>query len=292
MRMRTWGVRDILHGFPRGPGTGSPGDPGLFEPGSVAERVNGETALLLGGGRALLMQLAHPMVAAGVTDHSDFLADPFGRLWNTLDLTLTVAFGDTHQSGAAATRIEEVHRGVVGRRGDESYAALDPDLLLWVHATLVDSAIETYERFVAPLRSDIRSRYYDQMRRQAAALRVPQEALPPGYLEFRVYVERTLRRLRVSDEARRLSAGVLDPTVSGPIRPLVQLLRFVTVGLLPRRLRDGYGLQWSATNERVLDAISAVVRSALPFVPDRIRRWPHARDADRRMTRVPGPPSV
>jgi uncharacterized protein (DUF2236 family) len=82
-----------------GPGEGRAGDPGMFPPGSVARRMNAETALLLGGGRALLLQLAHPLVAAAVANHSDFLRDPFRRLVNTLDLTLTVAFGDEDHGG-------------------------------------------------------------------------------------------------------------------------------------------------------------------------------------------------
>jgi len=95
-----------------GPGSGRRGDPGLFPPGTVARQVNAETTLLLGGGRALLLQLAHPMVAAGVADHSDFGRDPYIRLANTLDLTLTVSFGDEHQRRAAVARVTDTHQRV------------------------------------------------------------------------------------------------------------------------------------------------------------------------------------
>src|SRR5438874_12962211 len=104
----------ILRGFPRRPEPGRSGDPGLFEPDSVAWKVNGETAMLVGGGRALLMQLAHPAVAAAVSEHSDFPRAPYERLWRTLDSMLTITFGDAAQSSKAAERVNAVHRRVVG----------------------------------------------------------------------------------------------------------------------------------------------------------------------------------
>jgi uncharacterized protein (DUF2236 family) len=122
-------ISDVLLGFPR-PEPGRRGDPGLFGPGSMVWRVNGETAMLLGSGRALLMQIAHPMVAAGVADHSDFEADAFDRLWRTLDAVLTVAFGDTEQALEAADRVRGIHGRVIGRRGGRTYSALDHELLL------------------------------------------------------------------------------------------------------------------------------------------------------------------
>ena len=171
---------DILRGFPRSPEPGTPGDPGVFEPGSVAWRVNGERAMLVGGGRALLLQLAHPAVAAAVAAHSDFPAEPYTRLWRTLEAMLAVSFGDTAQSRAAAERVNAVHRTVSG----PSYDATDPDLLLWVHATLVDSALVVYERFVGPLGADERDAYYADMRRQAALFEVPEAVLPRDLPSF------------------------------------------------------------------------------------------------------------
>ncbi|MDP9206409.1 MAG: DUF2236 domain-containing protein [Gemmatimonadota bacterium] len=242
--------------------------------------MNSETMLLLGGGRALLMQLAHPVVAAAVADHSDFLADPFGRLWNTLDLTLTVSFGDMEQSRAAAARITEVHRGVVGERKGRAYKALDPDLLLWVHATLVDTALVTHERFVGRMSTAARNRYYEEMKRQAVALGVPTDALPATYPDFAVYLASTLEALRVSEEARKLSKGVLSPRVAPLLVPVIRGLSFVTTGLMPEALREGFGLRWSPRKERLLDAIASGIRLvAIPLLPPKLRRWTHAREA-------------
>ena len=248
--------------------------------------MNAETALLLGGGRALLMQLAHPMVAAGVADHSGFRGDPFARLWRTLDATLTVSFGDTEQSRAAAARVTGVHRRVRGERDGCPYDALDPELLLWVHATLVDSALVTYQRFVRPLSTPARERYYEEMKRQAIALEVPEAALPPRLCEFRTYVSEMVAALVVSDEARDLATEVVRPPVPLALAPGTALMRLITAGLLPPRLRVAYGYAWSTGRERTLDAVATAARLAVPLLPDGIRRWPHAREADRRLQAI------
>src|SRR5215472_3016918 len=114
---------------------------GLFDDDSIIRRVNRENVLMLGGGRALLMQLAHPKVAAGVDEHSDFRTRPMYRLRRTIRLTMAIVFGDKDTAMAAARNVNRVHARVTGR----DYRALDPDLLLWVHSTLVDSALVTYE---------------------------------------------------------------------------------------------------------------------------------------------------
>src|SRR3954464_1731513 len=117
---------------------------GLFASDAVIRKVNGEGVLLLGAGRALLMHLAHPSVSAGVADHSGFAADPFARLRRTLDASYTIVFGSEADAREVARRIARVHDHVTG----PGYAANDPALLLWVHATLVDTALRIYQRFV------------------------------------------------------------------------------------------------------------------------------------------------
>jgi uncharacterized protein (DUF2236 family) len=276
---------DLVRTWLPGPGPGRRGDPGLFPPGTVARRVNAETALLLGGGRALLLQLAHPMVAAGVADHSDFRRDAFGRLTNTLDLTLTVAFGDEAQRRAALARVADTHRRVTGMRGDRPYRALDPELLMWVHATLVDSALVTYERFVGSIGPIARDRYHEEMKRQAVAFGVPKDRVPRSFEDFRGYMDGMVESLEVTDEARALSREVLRPPSPSVLRPLVDVMRFLTVGLLPERVRAGYGLNWGPQRDRAVAALASALRGGVvPLLPDALRRWPHARDADRRLT--------
>src|SRR6202165_2323263 len=116
---------------------------GLFEEESITRRVNRENVLFLGGGRALLMQLAHPNVAAGVDEHSDFRVHPIRRLRRTMLMIMAIVFGDRDTALAAARAVNQVHARVRG----QDYRALDPDLLLWVHATLMDTTLVTYETF-------------------------------------------------------------------------------------------------------------------------------------------------
>src|SRR5438105_12780498 len=149
-------------------------------PGSVAWRVNREAALLLGGGRALLMQVAHPKVAAGVAEHSDFQRDPLARLNRTLELSLALSFGSREQVRAAARQINRVHERVAG----DGYSALDPDLLLWVHATLVDSAILTYRTFVGRLTASETEEYYQEAKPIGVLLGIPPDRFPAEHSDF------------------------------------------------------------------------------------------------------------
>src|SRR3989449_5455735 len=150
--------------------------PGLYSDDSVTRRVNRENILLLGGGRALLMQLAHPKVAAAVYEHSDFRSQPDRRLRRTIRMTMAIVFGDRETALAAARAVNQTHSRVRG----PSYRALDPDLLRWVHATLVDSALVTYETFVKPLSVGEREDFYQESKLLGELLGIPHEDFPPS----------------------------------------------------------------------------------------------------------------
>ena len=276
-------VREHLRGVPRALPPGRPGDAGLFGPGSVAWRVNGEGVLMLGGPRALLMQIAHPLVAAGVAAYSDFPADPFTRLWRTVDAMLAISFGDIEQSRRAASRVTAVHSEVRGRAGDgRPYSAMDPDLLLWVHATLVDSGLVVYRRFFGRISENDAERYVAEMGRLAVLMGVPEDLLFADLAAFGAYVDRTVRDLEVSKEAREMAPWILRPPVPLALRPVARFQELVTVGLLPLALRAGYGLPWPARRERLLRASAATARVVVPRLPGVLRRWPQARAAERR----------
>lgn len=282
------GLGDVVRGFPR-PAPGRAGDPGLFGPGSLAWRINGESILLFGGGRALLMQVAHPLVAAGVADHSDFTANPFERLWRTVDAALTVVFGDTERWRAAVARVNGVHGRVRGQRNGAAYSAFDPELLLWVHATLVDSSLAAYDRFVRPVPLEIRERYYLEMRRMGTAFGVPDQLHPPTYGDFRAYLERTISTLRIDDECRFVARRVLSPRAPLVLAPAGLLSGLLAVGLLPPPIRSALGLRWNRGTERAFAMASAATRRTVPLLPDRVRRWPHAREAELRMGATSAP---
>src|SRR6266849_5994420 len=143
--------------------------PGLYAEDSITRRDNRENVLFLGGGRALLMQLAHPKVAAGVDEHSDFRTHPLRRLRRTVLMTMAIVFGERDTALAAARAVNQVH----GRVRGQDYRALDPDLLLWVHATLVDSALVTYEAFVQRLSASERDDFYQESKVAGELLGIP-----------------------------------------------------------------------------------------------------------------------
>jgi uncharacterized protein (DUF2236 family) len=271
-------LNDVVRGFPR-PARGRRGDPGLFGPESLAWRINRESVLLLGGGRALLMQIAHPMVAAGVADHSDFTADPYDRLWRTVDAALTVIFGDTEQAVAAVRRVTGIHQHVRGARGAQTYSALDPELLLWVHATLVDSSIAAYDAFVRPMPLAVRGRYYLEMRRMGTAFGVPEDLHPPSYAAFRTYVDATVANLPIDDECRAIAREVLSPPMPAVVVPAGLLGGLGSVGLLPARIRSELRLRWNRGTELAFRAMAAGLRASVPLLPANVRFWAHARQA-------------
>src|SRR3954470_18908095 len=142
---------------------------------NTAGRVHANAALLAGGGRALLMQLAHPKVAQGVAEHSDFARDPIARLLRTLRLTLALVYGDDEDVSRALAAINGVHQRVAGA----GYAASDPALLLWVHATLIDTSLRLHGLLVRPLTAAEAASYYQDMQRIGRALGIPHATFPP-----------------------------------------------------------------------------------------------------------------
>jgi uncharacterized protein (DUF2236 family) len=271
-------MASILRALPTDQPQGCPGDPGMFGPDSLAWRVNGEMVLLLGAGRALLIQLAHPAVAAAVADHSGFPGDALGRLIRTMDTTFAITFGDSEQSQLAAARVNAVHERVHG----DAYDALDAKLLLWVHATLVDSALLVHDRFVGTLSQAEREGYYREMNRQATVLGVPPSVLPRTLDAFDRYVGAQIAALRVSEHARRLAKDILSPPVPLVLRPAAMAFGLVTASLLPEPLREGYGLPRRRSIDAGLSIAAAVSRVALPLVPPALRTWAGATAARRR----------
>lgn len=243
---------------------------GIVPPDGIARRVDSELVLLLGGGRAVLMQLAHPDVAAAVADHSDFRSDALDRLRRTLAAVSTMEFGTETQAREVAEGLRAVHERVVG----PGYRATDPVLQLWVHATLVDTALRTYSRFFRPLTPDEAERYYQETALVAEVLGVPRDALPVDLADFRRYVRAMVGSLVVTDTARELAHDVLHPPWGPAAVPALALHRSVTAGLLPARLRRPYGLRWDWPGHFALQAATAVSRLVLPRVPGPVRRAP------------------
>ncbi|MET0502292.1 MAG: oxygenase MpaB family protein, partial [Candidatus Binatia bacterium] len=266
--------------------------PRFFSPDEAIWRIDRELILLAAGGRALLMQLAHPKIAAGVAQHSRFKAAPLARLQRTMTTMWSIVFDDGPVAAAALARLKSIHRQVRGRvRLDEArfidpnYEALDPTLLLWVHATLIDSALAAYELFVEALTLEEKRLYYEDSKRLAWLFEIPETLVPATLPEFDGYVHATLvsGEARVGFTARNLAAEILHPR-SWLLRPLGPLFRLITAGLLPQGLRQGYGLDWSPSKEKILRLFAGGVRSALPLMPAPLRIVPNARRAEKQLS--------
>src|SRR5947209_11928667 len=182
---------------------------GLYAEDSITRRVSRENILLLGGGRALLMQLAHPKVAAGVDDHSDFRSRPIRRLRRTVHMTMAIVFGERMTALAATRAVNQVHARIRG----EDYRALDPDLLIWVHATLVDSALVTYETFVQGLTASDREDFYQESKLLGELLGIPRDRFPETLSDFERDVQGMIHggEVRVSPRAKELARLGLRP---------------------------------------------------------------------------------
>jgi uncharacterized protein (DUF2236 family) len=258
---------------------------GLFGPGSVSWRVDRELIVLAGGSCALLMQAAHPVVATGVVQHSTYATDPFGRLMRTLTSSFDVAFGSRSRADAAIRRVNAIHASVRGRLPDGApYSANDPEALLWVHATLVDTALRVYSRFVGPLSPAEEQAYHEEAAQVATLLGVIPSDLPDQIDDLRAWMSGMIEsgRVRVTPDARSIARTVLHPIAWVPSLAW-EAAHLVSLATLPPSLRRQYGLGWSPARERGVERLAALSRSALPLLPPLVRFAPQARAAERRV---------
>ena len=263
----------------------------FFSPDSIIWRVDREMALLLAGGRALLLQLAHPKVAAGVAQYSHFQRNPLARLQRTMTAMWSIGFDESTKAYAALERIGNIHNDVRGFvQADEAvprgtrYDARDPQLLMWVHATLVDSAIIAYDLFVKPLSFQEKARYYEDSKKLAELFDIPNEVVPQSWAEFNAYFDKMLQgnTLAVGPTARFLAHDIVYPR-PWILRPAAPLFRVVTAGLLPERLRSAYGLKWNRPREKIFWLFARLFRMLLPLIPGQLRIVPNARAAEKRL---------
>ncbi len=238
----------------------------------VLRRVAAEPLVGLGAGRALLMQLAHPEVARGVAEHSDFAGRPLARLFGTLDFLLIVTFGTPDEVELFSARVRGLHRRVKG----EGYSGTDPELQVWVNATLIDSALHVYRHVMRPGADepDLSDDYCRQARIVAEVLDVPPGLQPDDLASFRAYVDGMVASLEVSDTAREVARAVLWPRRLRWLAPVLWVFRLVTTALLPPPLREQYGLPWGRTRARLADLVLRTGTDLYHFTPAWLRRPP------------------
>jgi len=234
------------------------GREGLFGAKSINWKINRESALFLAAGRATLLQLAHPWVAAAIAEHSRTLRDPIGRLHQTFRVMFTMSFGTTEQALAAAQRLHRQHSGIRGKLPEtagrfaegSAYEANDVAALRWVYATLVDSALLAYELVLPPLSIAEREQCYAESRKTAALFGISREELPGNWDDFNTYVESMFQSnaLVVSTAACRMAHELLGG--SGTWIRLPFWYRSLTAHMLPPRLREEFQLSYGAREQR------------------------------------------
>jgi uncharacterized protein (DUF2236 family) len=218
----------------------------------------------------VLLQVAHPLVAAGVVHHSDYRGDLWRRLARTLRALYLIAYGTKREAERAGEAVQAVHARVHGKTPMQlgcfppgtPYSASDPELMLWVHATLVEASLAVYQRFVRALSPEDQERYYQEMALVARLFGTPVSVIPPLLADFRDYFAAQIASatITVTAPAREVAAVILDAPLPAPIRVLVPAHRLSTAGLLPARLRQEYGLRWSPLHELALPLAARSVK--------------------------------
>jgi uncharacterized protein (DUF2236 family) len=256
---------------------------GYFTDDSMLRRVHRESVVALSGPRALLMQATHPVAFAGFFAHTGALDEPYERLNRTALVMDTIAFGPRAEADRMTRRVRAMHRRVRGEVDGIPYAADDPDLLLWILACLVDSALLVYQRYVGPLTRDERDAYWQDYKVIGNLFGLADEHQPETIEDFEEYMAQMLTGdvLHVSDEARELAIKiVMNPPVPRLALPLLKGANFATTGLLPERLRRDYGFGWDPVRGLAVRAGAEYTRRILvPLLPSFIRHVPSARAA-------------
>jgi uncharacterized protein (DUF2236 family) len=253
-------------------------------PDSLLWSYLGDARVMYAAGYALVLQVAHPTVAAGVREHSNYATDPWGRLLRTLDYVYLMTYGGPQTASVTGRRLREMHKRIRGVAPDGTrYYALEPGAFAWVHGTLIDAIIAAHRRFGRSLGENQIDRLYREWLAVGRLIGVREGELPGDWTGFRAYYERMVdERLEDSDVVRGV-LSVLSRPAAPPIPflsdlawrvmrlPLGRALSLATVGLLPARLRGRLGLPWSWTQELELRALGAVARSATPVMPEWLR---------------------
>jgi len=265
---------------------------GLFGPGSMVWRVNREQVLGLGGGRALLLQTAHPFVAHAVEQHSKFRTDPHGRGVRTFKALFAWIFGDLDSALVAARRVHAVHSKITGAMphgvgafpSGTPYAANMDEALLWVHATLWDTPILLYERFVEKLTRQEKEQYYEETKLFALLFGIPESITPPTWGDFLEYCAKMHDSdvLTCDEVAREIARYVLTPQAPSQAG-LMKWMTVMTAGLLPERIRYQYHFTWGRYEELVFESSMKALSATWRRFPKEVREAPIYRRAQRRL---------
>lgn len=251
-------------------------------PESITWKVNREVIVIASWGRAILLQLAHPAIAAAVHDHSSFrgsLRASFRRMHSTVGAMLSLTFGDTEQMITTAAGINAIHDRVRGCAQGQAYSAHDPDLQRWVHATLLESIPLFYELLIGPLTGRERDRYCSEATIMEPLLGMPAGSLPRDSAQLDTYMREMLAggSIAVTDPSRALARAVLYPPRWQVAWPAFRAVQLLAIGSLPPSIRRSYGFEWYARDVRALARWTSLLRSSVRLLPPLAREWPTSR---------------
>jgi uncharacterized protein (DUF2236 family) len=250
---------------------------------SMIRRVQRESFVALSGPRTLLMQAAHPVAFTGFFAHTGALDDPYGRLQRTVRVLGLIGFGDKAEAQKATARVREIHTRINGVLPEAAgrfpagtpYSATDPALLLWILACMADSALVVHQRYVRSLDRDERDAFWQDYKVIGREFGLTDADLPEEIEDFDRYMAEMVEgdELFVTPQARELALNiVMHPPVPLRARPMLEVANFVTVGLLPAKVRRMYGFSWDPARALVLrGGAEYAKRVVVPLLPDRLR---------------------
>ena len=255
-------------------------------PGSMTWRISGDARILTTAGYALLLQVAHPTVGAGVAEHSNFRQDPWGRLFRTLDYTTIMVYGDHELAAETGRRVRNMHKHIKGELpGGGRYYALEPQAYAWVHATLADAIITGHQHFGLRLNRGQIETFWAEWRQLGRLVGVRESELPESWAAFRGYFDCVVDEELEDNETVHEVVESLGAPAAPPLPllggrvwrvarlPAARIGRLATIGMLPPRLRDRLGLPWTRSQDLQLRALAGASRRARPLMPETARNF-------------------
>lgn len=265
---------------------------GVHGPGSTTWRIAREAVLFLGGGRAALLQLAHPFVAHAVAEHSETQSDPIGRFERTFRHVYAMIFGDLGHARRSSERVRRIHETITGTIEEhvgafapgDRYLANDATALLWVHATLIHTAIQVYDAVVGELSFAEKDAYWRESKKFARLFGVPAASMPESWTDFERWFAGMLDgdAIAVGRPAKEIAGFLLTPPRPSAA-PLSRWYRTMTTGLMPPSLREPFGLRYTRRDAMVFHGSLRTLRRTYPLLPRRLRDVPAYVEAQKRL---------
>ncbi len=245
---------------------------------TISWQLNSRWFVLIGGPRAAIMQVADPKVAAGVAQFSSYRTDPLGRLERTMDSMLKIGFGSPEQREQVLDELRTIHSAVRGRTSEgKAYSALDPQLMYWVLATLVDTVLVVEHRYLGRMRHADRVRYVEESRVVADAFGIPEKFVPDGYGAFRSYIAERVQEIVPDSDSIEITASLLKPGLPIVPDPVFAPLDWITIELLPSTMRHRLGLSnLNPAQLGVVRGAQTASRAILPVLPSQLSVNPFA----------------